>query len=146
MTSPAEGPVVIDTGVFGARFSPRGAALELSYRPLIADRPVLVSFVTRAELRFGALLGGWGARRLARVDARLASVETIWPTSDEALVQSYAALRTWAVQQGHGIGQKDHEADRWVAATALWLDVPLVAHDAIFKNVDGLRLLTRLGE
>jgi len=28
----------------------------------------------------------------------------------------------------------------------MWLGVPVVAHDAIFKNVDGLELLTRLGE
>jgi predicted nucleic acid-binding protein len=45
---------------------------------------------------------------------------------------------------GHGLAQKDHEADRWIAATTIWLKVPLVAHDAIFKNVDGLELLTRL--
>lgn len=146
MTSLAEGPVVIDTGVFAARFSPRGAALEFTYRPYIAGRPVVISFVTRAELRFGASLGGWGVQRLSRVDEQLASVETIWPASDEALVQSYATLRTWAVRNGHGIGQKEHEADRWVAATALWLDVPLVAHDAIFRKVDGLRLLTKLSE
>jgi hypothetical protein len=35
---------------------------------------------------------------------------------------------------GHGLAQKDHEADRWIAATAIWLKVPLVAHDAIFKK------------
>jgi len=44
-----------------------------------------------------------------------------------------------------GLGQKEHEADRWVAATAIWLDVALVAHDAIFANVEGLNLLTKLG-
>jgi len=32
-----------------------------------------------------------------------------------------------------------------VAATAIWLDIPLVAHDAIFANVEGLNLLTKLG-
>jgi predicted nucleic acid-binding protein len=53
-------------------------------------------------------------------------------------------LRAWCVRAGHGLGQKDHEADRWVAATAIWLGVPLVAHDAIFANVKGLQLLTRL--
>jgi len=26
----------------------------------------------------------------------------------------------------------------------MWLDVPLVAHDAIFANVEGLNLLTKL--
>lgn len=31
-----------------------------------------------------------------------------------------------------------------MAATALWLGVPLIAHDAIFANVAGLNLLTTL--
>ena len=47
---------------------------------------------------------------------------------------------------GMAPGQKDHEADRWVAATAIWLDVPLIAHDAIFANVKELRLLTKLDQ
>jgi hypothetical protein len=46
---------------------------------------------------------------------------------------------------GHGPGGKDHEADRWVATSAIWLGIALVAHDAIFANVDGLTLLTKLG-
>jgi predicted nucleic acid-binding protein len=37
-------------------------------------------------------------------------------------------------------GQKEHDADRWVAATALRLDIPLVSNDAIFENVPGLHL------
>jgi hypothetical protein len=32
-----------------------------------------------------------------------------------------------------------------VAATAVWLQVPLVAHDGIFANVKNLELLTILG-
>ena len=31
-----------------------------------------------------------------------------------------------------------------MAATAIWLDVPLVAHDTIFADVGGLNLLTKL--
>jgi hypothetical protein len=44
------------------------------------------------------------------------------------------------------LGHKEHEADRWVATTAVWLQVPLVAHDQIFANVKDLELLTRLSE
>ena len=43
------------------------------------------------------------------------------------------------------LGGKDHEADRWVAASAIWLHIPLVTHDAIFAKVKGLTLLTKLG-
>jgi hypothetical protein len=33
-----------------------------------------------------------------------------------------------------------------VAASAIWLDIPLVAHDAIFANVKDLTLLTKLSQ
>jgi predicted nucleic acid-binding protein len=42
------------------------------------------------------------------------------------------------------LGHKDHEADRWVAATAIRLGVPLVAHDAIFSGTKDLRLISKL--
>lgn len=106
----------------------------------------MISFVTVAELRFGARLAEWGTRRLARLEHQLEQVAAIWPVEESTLIEAYVRLRTWCVKIGHGLGQKDHEADRWIAATALWLDLPLVAHDSIFTNVPELRLLTRLGE
>lgn len=142
MTGPDDPSVVVDTGVFGARLTPRGQALAFTYRPMLASRSVIVSYVTDAEMRFGAALANWGPRRLRRLETELTKVETIWPAPRLAAV--YVSLRTWCVRTGHGLGQKEHEADRWIAATAMWLDVPLVAHDAIFKDVDGLTLLTML--
>ena len=35
---------------------------------------------------------------------------------------------------------KIHDADRWIAATALHLDAVLVSDDGIYKNVAGLAL------
>lgn len=140
MSLPSPGPVVVDTGVFGARLTPAGHDVSFAYRTLLEGRPAIVSYVTVAELRFGATLAGWGIRRLQRLDELLARVETVCPN----LTEVYVALRVWCVQMGHGLGQKEHEADRWVAATALWLGVPLVSHDAIFDAVTGLELLTRL--
>lgn len=60
------------------------------------------------------------------------------------LTRVYLELRSWCVRRGHGLGHKEHEADRWVAATALWLGVPLVNHDAIFQAVDRLELIAGL--
>lgn len=60
------------------------------------------------------------------------------------LTDAYATLRAWCVNNGHGLGQKEHQADRWVAATAIRLGIPLVAHDGIFTNVKQLELLTKL--
>jgi predicted nucleic acid-binding protein len=87
---------------------------------------------------------GWGPGRLRRLDYEIARAETVWPGPH--VVEAYASLRTWCVRTGHGLGQKEHEADRWVAATAIWLQVPLVAHDGIFANVKDLELLTKLGD
>ena len=97
-----------------------------------------------AELRYGASLAGWGPGRFARLDRELARADTVWPGPN--LTGAYVTVRTWCAKTGHGLGGKDHEADRWVAAAAIWLDIPLVAHDAIFANVKDLTLLTKLGE
>jgi predicted nucleic acid-binding protein len=142
MSQVVRGPVVIDTGVFGAQLTRRTWPLGESYRPLVEGRAALVSFVTAAELRFGARLGGWGPQRLRALERELERAETIWPGAE--LTDAYVALRYWCVRAGHALGQKHHEADRWVAATAIWLGVPLVAHDAIFANIEGLNLLTKL--
>lgn len=71
MTQPERGPVVIDTGVFGARLTRRTKSLAAAYRPLRDGRPAIISFVTVAELRFGAKLAGWGQTRLQRWSTNL---------------------------------------------------------------------------
>jgi len=139
----SRGSVVVDTGVLGARLTPGGSDLAFAYRAILEGRPAVVSLVTVAELRFGATIAGWGTRRLQRLGEELAGVETIWP--NQRLTDVYVALRAACVRAGHGLGHKQHEADRWIAATALWLGVPLVSHDAIFGSVDRLELLTRRG-
>jgi predicted nucleic acid-binding protein len=48
------------------------------------------------------------------------------------------------VRNGHGLGHEDHEPDRWVAATAIRLGVPVVVHDAIFSGAKDLLLISKL--
>jgi tRNA(fMet)-specific endonuclease VapC len=143
MSSGSRGPVVVDTGVYGARLTPSGRLLAARYRPLLEGRPAIQSFITVAELGYGARLAGWGPQRLRRLELEIARAEVVWP--GPVLAEAYASLRAWCVRTGHGLGHKEHEADRWVAATAVWLRVPLVSHDAIFANVKDLELLTILG-
>jgi hypothetical protein len=64
--------------------------------------------------------------------------------SGSDLVLVYAQLRVACERIGHALSQRDHDADRWVAATALRLGIPLVSNDAIFNNVPGLALETLL--
>jgi hypothetical protein len=75
MTSGIRGPAVIDTGVFAARLTPSGNLLAARYRPLLAGRPAVISFVTVAELGYGARLAGWGPGKLRRLEYELARAE-----------------------------------------------------------------------
>jgi predicted nucleic acid-binding protein len=136
------GPVVVDTSVFGADLLKVRALLAVSYQPFLVGRAVFISFVTVAELRYGARRAGWGDSRLRRLDTRIASAETVWPGPE--LTATYVELRDACVRRGHALSQRVHEADRWVASTALWLGVPLVAHDSVFREAPGLTLLTTL--
>jgi len=129
--------VVIDTDVFGADLVP-GSALAARYEPLIVGRPAFISFQTAAELRYGAMLRGWGAARMRKLEARIAAAEIVHSGPD--LIAVYARLRVACQRVGHGLSQREHDADRWIAATAIRLGVPLVSNDTIFEAVPGLTL------
>jgi len=133
------GPIVIDTDVFSADLVPRSRLTEF-YAPIITGRPAFISFQTVAELRYGALRRGWGDARMLRLDAKIARAEIVH-TGPE-LVMVYARLRADCEAQGHALGQREHNADRWIAATAIRLGVPLVSNDTIFRNAPGLKLET----
>jgi predicted nucleic acid-binding protein len=116
----------VDTNVFGAELTRRGAAIAGAYKGHVEGRELFISFVTVTELRYGARLAVWGEQRLRRLEARLVVAEIVW--AGDGLVDEYVSLRQECTVSGHPLGQKHHEADRWIAATARWLDVPLVAH------------------
>ncbi len=135
----ARGPIVIDTDVYGAELVP-GSKIAEAYEPIILGRPAFISFQTVAELRFGALHRGWGPARMLKLQARLDRAEVVH--SGPELVAIYAQLRSDCVRIGHALGQRDHDADRWIASVALRLGLPLVSNDGIFHGVPGLRLET----
>jgi tRNA(fMet)-specific endonuclease VapC len=134
--------VVVDTNVFGAELTRRGEAVVTAYQRHVEGHDLVISFMTAAELRYGARLAGWGASRLARLETRLAVAEIVW--AGNGLVDACVSLRYECSGTGHPLGQKHHEADRWIAATARWLGVPLVAHDAVFRDTPGVSVITEL--
>ncbi len=139
MSSPSErGPVVIDTGVFGADLVPGSRLAEL-YEPFVVGRPAFISFQTVAELRYGAFLRDWGTARLLKLESKIASAEVVH--SGPELIDAYSRLRVECRRSGHALSQREHDADRWIAATAVRLGIPLVSDDAIFRNVPRLDLL-----
>lgn len=128
--------VVVDTDVLSWLLDARPSPHADDAWRVVGRRQRVVSFVTVAELRYGALVAGWGELRLHRLERSLADLDIVHST--EALVHSYAELRTHATRIGHGLGHKIHEADRWVASTALALGLELVAGDGIFEGLPGL--------
>lgn len=96
--------------------------------------------VTVSELRYGSIVAEWGEfrrRGLEREIARATAVE-----ADDTLASTSAELKAACRAVGHGLAQKVHDADRWIAATAIARDLDLISADALFEQVPGLSLLT----
>ncbi|HVB06646.1 MAG TPA: PIN domain-containing protein [Acidimicrobiales bacterium] len=133
----------MDTNVLGWLLQDRDDERTNSYRALIGPRRIVVPFQVVAEIRFGMMRARWGELRVRRTERALAELLVAQP--DDLTLTTYARLRDWAVAQGHPIGAKSHDGDRWIAAVAVRADHPLVTHDSVFQEVDGLRVLTVLG-
>lgn len=140
MTDAREPGVVVDTMVVSWLLDDRPNPLAERYRRLIGTEPVVLAFQTVMELRFGALRAGWGELRRRRLERRLAEFAVVQP--DDALITTCAELRLRCQQAGHALGDKLHDGDRWIAATAIRLDLPLVSDDGIFTDAPGLRVIT----
>lgn len=132
--------VVVDTMVISWLFDDRPNTLAESYREIIGGEPVVLAFQSVMELRFGALRAGWGELRRRRLERRIAEIAVVQP--DNEMITICAELRLRCQQAGHALGGKLHDGDRWIAATAIRLGVPLASHDRLFNGAPGLRLIT----
>ncbi|WP_219067787.1 hypothetical protein [Candidatus Mycobacterium methanotrophicum] len=54
-------------------------------------------------------------------------------------------FRADCAQIGHALAGKLHDGDRWIAAAAMRLGIPLVSHDGIFDGAPGLEFVTVAG-
>lgn len=104
-------------------------------------RSIVISFATVTELRYGALKAGRGELRRRGLERDLSQIVIVQP--DDRLMQVCAELRSSCESVGHALGQKVHEADRWIAATALRLGIELVTDDRVFEGVSGVFLVGR---
>jgi predicted nucleic acid-binding protein len=129
---------VVDTMIAGALFSRPSQLLETRYRAHLLGRPLVLSFATVAELRFGAYKAHWGQSRIDALEKRLKEATVVMPDSD--LVESCARLRAACRELGHPLHEKVHDADRWIAATAIRFGLALVSDDRIYVGAPGLTL------
>jgi len=140
--SVARQAVVVDTNVFGAALTRRGARVARLYAPHVVGRIAVLAAQTVAELRFGALLASWGPSRQSVLERRIATAAVA--AVDDELVWEVAKLRVSCRRAGHALADDHHFGDLWIAATAFRYGLPLVAHDGVFRGVPGLDLRTEL--
>ena len=136
--------VVIDTDAFSMIYVRRARSAEAqtelnALKRRLQGRIVVIGTQTRAELMAWPLLRDWGPSERARLDEIVRRTTTV-PVSDD-VVNAFVGLTVECQRGGHALAQKDHVADRWVAATAVALDRPLLALDRIYERTPGLTLV-----
>ena len=138
LTSPphATARLVVDTDVasfifkWHPVFAPR-------YVSIIRGAELIVSFMTLAEMRQGALDANWGQRKWTLLEAYLADFSV--PNSDNLLCSTWAQVRNESVRKGRQMSA----ADAWIAATALVLSAPLVTWRLLGCHQRGCACYTR---
>jgi predicted nucleic acid-binding protein len=138
LTSPpsATARLVVDTDVasfifkWHPEFAPR-------YLGIVRGFELIVSFMTLAEMRQGALDANWGRRKCDMLEAYLGDFSVLH--SDSLLCSTWAAVRNESTHKGRQMSS----ADAWIAAAALVLSVPLVTNNPKdYRHLDKLQLVS----
>lgn len=132
--------VVVDTDVFSrVVLAARPSPGYEGFVPLLQGVRVVLAAQTVGELLFGARSRGWGPQRTQGLDELIARCVVV--PVDRALTEVWADLSVACRERGHGLQDKQHVADRWIAATAIHLGIPLVSNDGIFIDAPLVDLL-----
>jgi tRNA(fMet)-specific endonuclease VapC len=126
---------IVDTDVVSMLF--KGDTRALDYRAHITGRLLGISFMTLAELERWSLERDWGWRRKLEL-AEHVSRYVVLPVS-RGLCGKWAEVSFAAKRKGRPI----QTADAWIAASALYYQVPLITNNrSDYAVVDGLVLLS----
>jgi tRNA(fMet)-specific endonuclease VapC len=122
--------VVVDTDVVSYIFNWHSSVQR--YVNALRGAELILSFMSIAEMRMGAIAAGWGVRRRTLLEQFIGGFGVVY--ADDALCTSWAVLRA---------GRSLSPQDAWIAATALGLDAPLATNNRRdFEHVQHLRLLS----
>ena len=141
MTPIAEIDLLIDTNIGSYVMS--GHPIAERYRDRLAGKTLGISFQAFAELWVGQRRQGWDELRFRAYIGGLVEV----PCSPE-IRELFVQVRVESLNRNAaGEGPKVLAADAWVAATALWVDAPLVTHnERDFRGISGLEIISRPDE
>jgi len=126
---------ILDTDVVSMFF--KGDTRAFHFRKHIVGRLLGISFMSLAELERWPLERNWGSVRKSELERHLTHY-TVLPVNRE-LCRKWAEISFDAGRQGRHI----QTADAWVAATALYYQVPLITHNRDdYTMVRGLSLFS----
>jgi predicted nucleic acid-binding protein len=130
--------IIVDTDVFSCLW--QGRPVPHGYIDALRNATPVLSFVTVAEVRFGALNANWGARRIEQLRAAMRPY-VIAPYSLE-MATLWGDLKHEARKNGLPLGHPAHSNDLWICATAVHYKAPLMTNNTKhFKSVPGLQLV-----
>ena len=132
--------VVVDTSVYGELFLRKSSVIIPQYQEHLRGKRIVLPFMVVAEMRYWS--ADWGSTRRGHLEQKMSEAAKEGLSDD--LIAAYVELQRACKASGHPLAQKDHVADRWIAATATHRTLPLVAHDGVFKGTPGLNLITAL--
>lgn len=141
MTPITEIDLLIDTNIGSYVMS--GHPIAERYRDHLEGKTLGISFQALAELWVGQRRQGWDELRFRAYIGGLVEV----PYSPE-IQELFVQVRVESLNRNAaGEGHKVPSADAWVAATALWVDAPLVTHnERDFRGIPGLEIISRPDE
>jgi hypothetical protein len=135
--------VVVDTDIFSPLYitpefaSKRGLPIA-AWRSALLGARVVISFQTKAEVLAGIQGSRWSESRIVAGLDELERFPTI--PADRSVIEAFATLSIVCRRAGHALHDKIHAADRWVAASAVAKQLPLMAKDGIYVGAPGLTL------
>jgi predicted nucleic acid-binding protein len=127
--------VVVDTNVVS--FLLKKDTKAECYRRHLEGKVLGISFMTLAEVYYGAIKSNWGRKKRERLQTALRKYSVI--PFDSTVCAFWARIRAEREKVGHPITH----SDAWIAASALRCDAPLVTHNPKhFEGIEGLRVIS----
>jgi predicted nucleic acid-binding protein len=137
MSPPSPLPAVVgDTDVASFLFS-RDPIRAPRYARHLQGGTLILPFAVVGEMLYGAEERNWGPARRQRLEQFIRRYPIEYP--------NYAVCEIWAQVRAtaRNVGRPIERQDAWVAATALYMDLPLATHNARhYASVPGLRVIT----
>ncbi|MGI8689366.1 MAG: PIN domain-containing protein [Thermomicrobiales bacterium] len=127
--------VFLDTNIVSYLFNRDTRAML--YRPHLVNSTTYLSFMTVAEMHFGADRAQWGDSRRHRLSVFLRGYPVVQSTPEICVL--WGQITAACEHQGRRIAA----ADAWIAACALRYDAPLITHNRKdFDAVPDLQIIS----